>query len=388
LLLASVAGALEVSWHLEERIRLTSMGNAALADPAYDRGFLRVRTRVGGEALVGRRFKVGARLTNEFRDYWEPDDFDFDWDEQNELVVENLYASYAGPTWDIVLGKRGYHLGRGMIVMEGGPLDGSRTVHLHGLWLSRKRFFGKQTLMYLFAPKEEMYPEPLWDDGRVMVEGDEWAVAWLREWTRGHTLYLYKEADARTGRPWTGLHVLDIGMRHEGGWCLLQLEAALQLGTRGEESILAYSGWGCCSKGTASDRFACEGGYILMSGDDPETRTHEGWDPVFARWPMLSELYIYTLAGEQGVAWWSNLHGPYVRVRFGTGPLSLSGRAHSWWSFHGTGHHRGEDVQLWLTWRLTRNVKGHLLAEYLWPGDFHQSSDPAHFLRAEINLVF
>ena len=377
-----------MSWHLEERIRLTSMGNAGLADPAYDRGFLRVRTRLGGEALVGKGVELGVRLTNEFRDYWEPDDIDFDWDEQNELVVENLYVSYTGPRWDVVLGKRGYHLGRGLIVMEGGPLDGSRTVHLHGFWLSRKRFLGKQTLMYLRAPEQETYPEPLWDDDRVMVESDEWAVAWLSEWRRGHILYLNKEAAARADRPWTGLHVLDMAVRHQGRRCLFQLEAALQLGTRGDESVVGYGGWASCGKGTASDRFACEGGYVLMSGDDPETRTHEGWDPVFARWPMLSEVYIYTLAGEQGVAWWSNLHGPYARLRVGTGRVSLSGRAYSWWAFHGRGRHRGEDLQLWLRWRLARHVNGHLLAEYLWPGDFHLSGDPARFLRAEINLAF
>jgi hypothetical protein len=348
---------------------------------------LRVRTRLGALARLGSRVTFGLRLTNEFRDYWDPEDLDFKWHEQNELVVENLYLEYEGVRWGMLVGKRGYHLGRGMVVMEGGPLDGSRTVHLHGVWLTHKRPLGSQTLMYLFAPKEERYPEPLWSDDKAMVESDEWAIGWLREWSRGHLLYLYKESDRRQGRPWTGIHIADVCVKQATRGTLLQLEAALQIGKRGKEKALGYAA--CVSaerRAHAAGGF--EGGYTLMSGDDPASSRYEGWDPAFARWPMLSELYIYTLAAEEGVAYWSNLHGPYLGMTLGKPRLNLSARTYSWWAFHGSGRHRGEVLQIWLRWRMTEYIAGHLLAEHLWPGDFHQSKEPARFLRAEVTLTF
>ncbi len=387
--LVSTAEASDISVHVEERVRLTSITNPGLSATDDDRAFLRVRTRLGLTARLGSNVSLGLKLTNEFRDYWKPEEIEFEWDEQNELVFEDLYLRFTPRRWDIAAGKRGYHLGRGMLIMEGGPLDGSRTVHIHGVWITREDRLGTQTLMYLFAPDRERYPEPVWNDDRPMLESDEWALGLLREWRHGHLLYLYKESERRGDHRWKGLHVGDLCLRRTGESARVQIEGAVQIGKQGDADVLAYGGWLSIGAPKPRNRFSWETGYLFLSGDDPGTHDHEGWDPVFARWPMISELYIYTLAAEQGVAYWSNLHGPYAQARLRVAPrLALDLRAYSWWAAEGVRLHRGEDLQLWLRWDLTDEVSGHLLGELLWPGDFHQDDEPARFLRAEVTFAF
>jgi len=46
-----------------------------------------------------------------------------------------------------------------------------------------------------------------------------------------------------------------------------------------------------------------------MSGDDPATTDkNEGWNPLFSRYPQISELYSLTLLTETGIpAYWTNI---------------------------------------------------------------------------------
>ena len=44
-----------------------------------------------------------------------------------------------------------------------------------------------------------------------------------------------------------------------------------------------------------------------LSGDDPDTNTNEGFDPLWGRWPQWSELYVYTWVKESRIAEQTNL---------------------------------------------------------------------------------
>jgi hypothetical protein len=51
-------------------------------------------------------------------------------------------------------------------------------------------------------------------------------------------------------------------------------------------------------------------GYAYLSGDDMATTDKdEGWNPVFSKWPWISELYIMGYVIERGEpGYWTNLH--------------------------------------------------------------------------------
>jgi hypothetical protein len=50
-------------------------------------------------------------------------------------------------------------------------------------------------------------------------------------------------------------------------------------------------------------------GGAYLSGDDPNTTNKvEAWDPLFSRWPWMSELYVLSYGTETGiVGYWTNL---------------------------------------------------------------------------------
>ncbi len=72
--------------------------------------------------------------------------------------------------------------------------------------------------------------------------------------------------------------------------------------------VRGWGGYGYVKRtfGAKSQHYV-QGGYWGMSGDDPSTpNKDEGWDPLYARWPKWSELYIYTLFRERAPSYWSN----------------------------------------------------------------------------------
>ena len=52
-------------------------------------------------------------------------------------------------------------------------------------------------------------------------------------------------------------------------------------------------------------------GWYYLSGDDPETSEDEGWNPLWARYPQYSELYVYAFDTD-GAGRWSNVNMPYI----------------------------------------------------------------------------
>jgi hypothetical protein len=59
-------------------------------------------------------------------------------------------------------------------------------------------------------------------------------------------------------------------------------------------------------------------------------------------------------------------------------------------TFSDTGNFRGHLLTCWAKYKFTRQLKGHLLAEYFVPGSYYDQStrDRALFLRANIEYTF
>jgi hypothetical protein len=146
-------------------------------------------------------------------------------------------------------------------------------------------------------------------------------------------------------------------------------------------------------------------GWVGLSGDDPATGAKEGWDPLFSRWPKWSELYVYSLVPEAGVATWSNLRlfeatvqgRPHARLGL-RGSLSWlrafhpAGQGSAYGSGSGPvfapGAGRGRLAELRADLDLAEGWQGHILYERLDPGTFYAGQDSGRFFRVELLYTY
>jgi len=142
-----------------------------------------------------------------------------------------------------------------------------------------------------------------------------------------------------------------------------------------------------------------------LSGDDPGTTgKDEMFDILWGRWPRFSELYITSYIMETGgkVAQLNNLlrlggswtttpvKGTTFSVTYNAmfAPQHTPTRMLNAALFSQSGGHRGQLLQLVLKRQLTKNVSGHLWAEFFAQGDYYARRDTMTFLRAELMVTF
>jgi hypothetical protein len=125
-----------------ERVRQESWDNAMSLDEAAadTSAYVRLRTSLGALWTPGKSWAVHLRLTNENRVYLAPKldprlktDFNV-----HEVIFDQLYVKWTSPrrpSLSLTLGRFDMMLGEGFLVMDGGPLDGSRTGYFNGLRL-------------------------------------------------------------------------------------------------------------------------------------------------------------------------------------------------------------------------------------------------------------
>jgi hypothetical protein len=179
-----------------------------------------------------------------------------------------------------------------------------------------------------------------------------------------------------------------------------ELEVAGQFGEEGDndvEAMMAAAGLKWAPEAVCKP--ALSANVVYLSGDDPSTDKQEGWNPLWGRYPWISELYIYSWDAEKA-GFWTNLIYPYLQLtcvpaashalRLSIGPLLADEK-------NGPG---GGDMRGWLgiaRWDFplatglfgTKDkLFGHLLAEVLEPGDYYNVDDTAYFLRWELTYNF
>lgn len=192
------------------------------------------------------------------------------------------------------------------------------------------------------------------------------------------------------------------------------LEGALQFGTKedriagvfAERDIRAWGGKGKLTYSfldPLSNKLTLSG--ELLSGDDPSTTgKDEMFDVLWGRWPMWSELYIYSYIYETGgrIAQLNNLGrlggGWSCAPAKGT-TLSLAYQA--LFALEGTptrtvaptlfsrdSRFRGHFVQAVVKHQFNKYLSGHLWAEWVWQGDYYTRRELLTFLRAEMAVGF
>jgi len=418
-------------WGADLRIRQVYMRNAIFLESdnhADLRHFFRTRVRAwvqvgpffGYETIEGPDgLSVYVRLTGEPRHYMigrryaSPADVP-QWD---EVVYDNLYVKWVridGHPVSFSIGRQDILYGRGFVILDGTPLDGSRTIFSDAAKLTL-HFDRCKTNLDLFVINNKARQSrlrPIMDDDARISEYDTRAVgAYLIskafEGEEIHAYYIYKDDDVvtpRAGR--TGRIVHTLGALIQGKAKSLSgvdyyAEGAYQWGHQGTanrygygvQSEVGYSIPECPAKSRVHI------GYQNLSGDDAGSSV-KSWDPVLARWPHWSELYVYRWAAEQGgqPGYYTNLQrlsagfsakpSDIVAVKFNYHWLYGNHHDQGTANPYAGGHHRGDLITALLTFTFTKRVTGHLTGEYFIPGDFyHRSTDNAILARWQLNIA-
>jgi hypothetical protein len=396
---------------ISHRIRFVTWDNAIHLDE--DAGsastFNRHRTSLGLRFTPSQRWEAVLKVTNEFRIYHKPKGREFN---INEFFVDNFYIK--GKPFSIPLtitaGRQNIMLGEGFVVMDGHPLDGSRSIYFNALRMDFSPARGHNlTAFYSYQPVTDTWMPVLNDRSQPLIEQPEegFGLYYTGELGRkGLEVYLIRKIIRATeGRP---IHSLfdTFGSR----WTLplgqgysLTGEAAYQGGSYGDFDRSAFGGYAhldlSLPEGSPLPGVLTLGG-LFLSGDDPDTENMEGWDPLFSRWPKWSESFIYTLIPEYGgrVAYWSNLASLYstVNLRLGSAAALLltyhrlsAHRRRKAEGFFGTGRTRGDLFITKLNLKLTTHLTAHILWERFIPGNYYwEGADRYHWFRIEMMVLF
>ncbi len=392
-----------------ERFRMVAFDNVrSLSDTAHDgNSYTRFRTNLTGQWFPTEGLEFTLRLTNEFRYYFVPENRDFSF---HEVFVDQLYVEWnntVGIPGTLTLGRQNIMLGEGFVVMDGGPLDGSRSIYFNAArfdWKLNQK--SKLVLFYTYQPETDDLLPIIHDQDKHMIEQPEEGIgAYFMGELNQVNLDAYairKNIRETDGLP-TKSSINTVGTRVSlpVAECLsLTGETAYQFGEYGEADRSAIGGYAHLDYRTEWGSYFPESitaGAIYLSGDDPKTGDWEAWDPLFSRWPKWSESYIHTEINENGVAYWTNIISLYGRLQF---HITQDMKCHL--DYHhlmapqkcadslfpgGTGKIRGDLLIAKLTYNINEYLSGHLIWESFEPGSYYfKSADSYSWARVEFML--
>lgn len=393
------------------RFRLTDISDVPLENASnsiqedLDLTFYRLRTRVWAESEIDANTKFYGRVTNEFRNAWGSD-ADDSWEALDEVVIDNAYVDVAnlieGSDFNLRVGRQDLVYGTGKIILDGTPLDGSRTTYFNAVKGTLTLPDNVVDVLAIYNTNED--PVVINDQDRDLI-GDgvdkEWALGayWKMNKissTSMEAYFIYKnesldgpDKDFST----LGFRIAPDFTPNLSG----NFELALQDGDYGGNDIdgqmfdvlVSYHAGGDLDP-------AVLGGYYYLSGDDDRTDgDDDNWQQVFGRWPQFSELYAYSLAAsEGGYSNWTNMSVPYVGYE--VSPIPQSRLKLRYYNMNavsvpaGADKQRGDLFTARFDYQVNDKVKGHLVHEWFRPGSYYSGSaeDNTHFSRAEISFRF
>jgi hypothetical protein len=403
------------------RIREVGFNNIITWDSDNDsdqQHFWRLRTRLFFQAEPIEQITAYTRLTNEWRYYAKPKNRVHPL--RDEVVLDNAFLNFSG-FGDIPLslkvGRQDLIYGEGFLILDGTPLDGSRTIFsdaakltldLEGtkvdflaIWNTGKQWFSvnKNT-----EPLGAGDPPGRLDSQTIGLFGAYLTNTDLIEKQKIEAYYLLKRGLTSDYAPekWPDNTINNIGGRFSGALTdrlSYGAEATLQVGEYGDHSMTAFGGYGrgtyILSDCEIKPSLSLE--YVYLSGDDPEDRNYGGWDPILARWPKWSELYIYSQVPEKDIAYWTNTQ--IYRAKLSLAPIERmtvdlvyqylrANEAGSGTGVFGTGKDRGQNPQFILKYAFNDWLSGHLWGEYFVPGNFYAGDDDGFFARWEMMVKF
>jgi len=417
-----------------------SLDTVSLGTSGADRSFFRFRTSLWGKVDFDKDLGAYLKLTNEAKYYigaYKPNaPFNYERLDEDELVVDNLYLNAKnvfGLPVDLKVGRQDFlgpdMFGEGFLLLDGTPGDGSRTFYFNAA-KAKWRITENHSIdfVYISNPKTDtflpsMYPAhlgPLYQDHKKLLNGsdEQGFVIYSRNKINNLTLepyYIYKTEEPVGPFPFLAVFTNPkLKLNTVGARALYTIDA-WKLGGEFAHQFGEYDG-GRDRRGNGGYVFAnytfkdtplkpaFELRYVYLSGDDPNTSKHEGWDPLFSRAPYWNELIIYTFINETIKnggpipGYWTNLQLFMAKATMNFTPstnLALSYqylRANEiadtlppYKPMFGTGKERGHLPTAMLRHKFSKNIDGFLQFEYFIPGNFYaDNAKNAIFFRWEL----
>ncbi len=410
-----------LTWGFEHRIRQEYWKNwvTLSKQTSTNWNYFRFRSRLWFQTDPCEWFSAYLRLTNEFRQFMTGGPAQSqDWD---EVFFDNLYFDLKRP-FDLPIsvrfGRQDLAYGRGFIILDGTPSDGSRsnyvdaikaTLHLDdwktnidALVIETNRTDRK---FFRFNPTRE----------RALVENEIRSYGYYITSNYFDNIqleqyYLYTDMNGQrelTNRATEYKELNTFGGHVSGNVCenfKYDAELAYQFGQVGRNDDQPVSAMGAYVIGTynfpVQFKPSLSANYYYLSGDDPGTREREDWDPLFGRWPQWGDLLIFPFINESGIARHSNTHK--LGVSGSICPLSWThvtlAYDHLWAddnTFTGTnalfstGRNRGDLFRAIAKFTLTENLSCFGQIEQFWPGNYYRSeADPVTFFRWELKITY
>lgn len=382
---------------------------------------LRLRTRLwAGLSTPHSEVQFNVRLANEIKKAIYIDQRLND----NEVVVDAMNLQFNKtfiPGLTLSIGRQEWGKNDGFLFMDGTSGDGSRTTYMNMVDLAYTHKKSQLEIVGILDPRGD-HLFPIIHNQRVnLTEWNEQAVgAYYTDRNHKNTdidiFYFLKKEVKDYRAPTNSLfqpdkHVNTIGthLAHRmpnglsvKGEAVLQFEAlhANPAQKLAATSYAAFGGYVNVTKQflTVKGKPFVLGGYTVLSGSDKQA-DHVGFDPIFSRWPMFSESYLYTQVEEKGVGYSSN--DRIFTAEVGFNPLkAITLRAkfdqhnafdsigHFNPALYGSGTNRGENFQARGDVVVNKNWKGFFLWDRWFGGDFYKAQNPAYFVQAQVTYTF
>jgi hypothetical protein len=373
---------------------------------------------------------ANVRLTHMFYDTVAGPE-SFKWPDELSLDTANLeFRDLTGDGSRLVLGRQDIFLGSGRLVFEGTALDAARTTFFDGVFLHQPLSDDFSTDLFAVYDKDEDecvighvhrqlrgYSPAV--DGRdeagagIFLNG-----AFLDGTLPGSLYYIWKhETTARKADgsevPNADIHTLGFILRPKFSNAFSgEFEFARQFDPAdadGIDATLAYAGlflaadeltMPSSAKGSVTAFPGLKFGLdcLYLSGDDPDSKRNEAFNPLFSRYPFISELMIYCFDTE-GAGNWNNIIHPRatVKAKYEGHSLTLAGGPVYAEERNGAGGGRNRGVLYMAQYDFPilagsksgcGKTTGCFLAELLDPGDYYLSDHTAYFFRWQINITF
>ncbi|MFH1248332.1 MAG: hypothetical protein V1490_04205 [Candidatus Omnitrophota bacterium] len=457
LLIISIAlpafAEVKFSWGPYLRIRNEYYKNMKdLADPDDGRGRdtanrIKIKTQLWGKADFDKDTSIYLRLANENLAYFyfegtsgahvdksaSKKGYHYD---PNEIFVDNLYLdvkNVLGNPVDLRIGRQdlGGQYGEGFLITDGTAGDGGRSGYFNAIKASWKiNKANTLDLIYINNPRDEEYL-PLINRMGLTYAGSSLADKYMSQNLvatdeEGFVVYLKNKdvknlnleayymfkTEAKEGGSGvyfgekTKLSTVGSYAKYSFAPYTLRTQLAYQFGDYGSEDRTGVGGYLYLDRDlkdiikTWSPSVTLGG--IYLSGQDRKTPENEGWDPLWSKYPWISDSYIFTLLGETGTnAYWTNLGA--IRGIVNLKPTSKSGvmlaytymraietvpKSTALTGFTGTSKERGGLAQAKYSYKFNKNFDGYFLAEYFMPGSFYIGDDPSLLLRTELVMKF